>query len=151
MVGPTYTASMDDNRRFSLGAFAVIQNADGHVLLCHRRDMDLWNLPGGRVETGELPTEAVIRETREETGLEIAAARLTGVYGKAGVNDLVFVFRCVVTGGALTKGEEADDLQYFEPGQFPPNTIELHIQRIADALGNGSQPIIRRQERSLKG
>jgi 8-oxo-dGTP pyrophosphatase MutT (NUDIX family) len=36
--------------------------------LCHRRDLDLWNLPGGGVQSGELPTEAVIRETQEETG-----------------------------------------------------------------------------------
>jgi 8-oxo-dGTP diphosphatase len=57
---------------FSIGAFAVIFDAQGRVLLCHRRDMDVWNLPGGGVESGELPTETVVRETREETGLEVA-------------------------------------------------------------------------------
>jgi 8-oxo-dGTP diphosphatase len=44
--------------------------------------IDLWNLPGEGVESGELPTEAVLRETREETGLEVAVERLVGVYGK---------------------------------------------------------------------
>jgi hypothetical protein len=67
---------------FTLGAFAVIRDDQGRVLLCHRRDMDAWNLPGGGVCNGELPTEAVVRETREETGLEIVVEQLTGIYGK---------------------------------------------------------------------
>jgi ADP-ribose pyrophosphatase YjhB (NUDIX family) len=141
---------MGETHQFSLGAFAVIQDAGGHILLCHRRDMDLWNLPGGSVEAGELPTEAVIRETREETGLEIAVHRLTGVYGKAGANDLVFVFWCIATGGALTLCDEADDLRYFAPGQFPANTLEFHVKRIADAIGGHPQPVFRRQDRLRK-
>ncbi len=55
---------------FQAGAFATIFNEFGEVLLCHRRDMDLWNAPGGRVEAGESPWEAVVREIREETGVE---------------------------------------------------------------------------------
>lgn len=42
---------------FSIGAFAVIFDDRQRVLLCHRRDMDAWNLPGGGVESGELPTQ----------------------------------------------------------------------------------------------
>lgn len=55
---------------FSIGAFAIILDEQSRVLLCHRRDFDVWNLPGGGVENGELPTEAVIREVREETGTD---------------------------------------------------------------------------------
>jgi 8-oxo-dGTP pyrophosphatase MutT (NUDIX family) len=50
---------------FSIGAFAVIFDDQKRVLLCHRRDMDAWNLPGGGIDSGELPTEAIVRETRE--------------------------------------------------------------------------------------
>lgn len=57
---------------FAIGVSAVIFDARGRVLLCHRRDMDVWNLPGGVVESGELPTEAVVREAKEETGLEVS-------------------------------------------------------------------------------
>jgi 8-oxo-dGTP pyrophosphatase MutT (NUDIX family) len=67
---------------FSIGAFAIIFDENGKVLLSHRRDIDAWNLPGGGVETRELPDEAVIREVREETGLEVIIERLVGVYGK---------------------------------------------------------------------
>jgi 8-oxo-dGTP pyrophosphatase MutT (NUDIX family) len=51
--------------KFSIGAFAILFDDQGRVLLCHRRDRDMWNLPGGGVESGELPTEAVVRETKE--------------------------------------------------------------------------------------
>jgi ADP-ribose pyrophosphatase YjhB (NUDIX family) len=39
--------------RFTIGAFAIVFNDERKVLLCHRRDYDLWNLPGGGVESGE--------------------------------------------------------------------------------------------------
>ena len=62
------------------GAFAIICDEKRRVLLCHRRDIDAWNLPGGRVEEGEAPWDAAIRETREEVGLEVEVTRLTGLY-----------------------------------------------------------------------
>jgi len=45
---------------FKIGVFAIITDNQGRVLLCHRRDHDLWNLPGGGVETGESPWDAQI-------------------------------------------------------------------------------------------
>jgi len=36
---------------FTIGAFAIIFDDAGRVLLCHRRDIDVWNLPGGGVES----------------------------------------------------------------------------------------------------
>jgi 8-oxo-dGTP pyrophosphatase MutT (NUDIX family) len=59
--------------RFSVAAYAVITDAEGHVLLTRRRDGDEWVLPGGSVEESEAPWEAVIREVREETGLQAGA------------------------------------------------------------------------------
>jgi len=49
---------------FSIGVFGIIFDVEGRVLLCHRRDYDLWNLPGGGLETGEAPWEGLIREVR---------------------------------------------------------------------------------------
>jgi 8-oxo-dGTP pyrophosphatase MutT (NUDIX family) len=57
------------NDMFTIGAFAIIFDEGGRVLLCHRRDLDVWNLPGGGVESREMPDEAVVREVKEETGL----------------------------------------------------------------------------------
>lgn len=44
---------------FQAGAFGTILNERHEVLLCHRRDLDLWNAPGGLVEASESPWDAV--------------------------------------------------------------------------------------------
>ncbi len=137
---------------FTIGAFAIIFDERDRVLLGHRRDFDMWNLPGGGVESGELPTEAAIRETREETGLEVTTERLVGVYGKVdNPDELVFAFVCQVTGGQLSITDEADACRYFAVADIPSNTSPKHIERIHDALrlrasGHGSQPLFRRQD-----
>jgi 8-oxo-dGTP diphosphatase len=63
-----------------LGVSAVVVH-DGDLLLVqrgHRPHLGEWALPGGRVEGGELLVEAVVRELREETGLEGACGELVG-------------------------------------------------------------------------
>lgn len=130
---------------FSVGAFAIIFNENGQVLLSHRRDMDAWNLPGGGVESRELPSEAVIREVKEETGLEAVIERLVGVYGKIDKDELVFAFVCRVSGGQLVLTDEADQHAFFALDQIPPNTSPKQVERIHDALQSADQPIFRRQ------
>jgi len=130
---------------FAIGAFAVIFDDRGGVLLCHRRDLDLWNLPGGAVESGELPTEAVVRETKEETGLDVVVERLVGVYGKADKDELVFAFVCRVTGGRLTVTDEADEYRFFRADAIPSNVSPKQVERIHDAIRQEAQPVFRTQ------
>jgi 8-oxo-dGTP diphosphatase len=130
---------------FSLGAFAIIFDDHRRVLLCYRRDIGRWNLPGGRVEPGELPTEAAIRETLEETGLEVEIDRLSGVYSKPQDNDLVFAFVCREIGGQLRVTDEAMESRYFDLDDLPAQTIPKHIERIQDAIAHWGEPIFRHQ------
>lgn len=60
-------------------AFAIIVHSDS-ILLVKARDKDRWQLPGGRLESGESPVQAVVREVKEETGLRARVVRLTGRY-----------------------------------------------------------------------
>jgi len=60
-------------------AFAIILHAR-QILLVKARQKDNWQLPGGRLEAGETPHQALTREVHEETGLNAAPLRLTGTY-----------------------------------------------------------------------
>lgn len=131
---------------FTIGVFAVIFDDAGRVLLCHRRDIDMWNLPGGGMESGELPTEAAIREVKEETGLDVVVGRLIGVYGKRDRDDVVFTFTCDVVGGQLTETDESDACQYFALDDIPLNTNPKQVERVYDALKPGDQPVFKLQE-----
>ena len=130
---------------FTLGAFAILFDEHNRVLLCHRRDMDMWNLPGGGVESGELPTEAVVREVLEETGLMVTVDRLVGVYGKKDKDELVFAFSCTVFGGQLSLTAESSECRYFDLEQIPENTPPKQVERIHDAVLPTDQPVFRRQ------
>lgn len=76
------------NRRNS--AFAVILRRD-RVLLVQSWFKRRWQLPGGTIEIGETPWKAVLREVKEETGMEARIAGLTGIYSREN-GSLAFVF-----------------------------------------------------------
>jgi len=130
---------------FRAGVFATIRDERGCVLLCHRTDCDWWNQPGGGLESGETPWQGVVREVREECGLEVVVERLAGVYSWAPEEDeIIFSFVCRVTDGTLLgTSDEADDARYFSPDAFPPNTFPEHVSRIRDALRDEPAAVLR--------
>ena len=71
----TMVSFSGDSARFNLRVAGVCLD-DGHVLLHRHPFEDFWVLPGGRVHHGEATAEAVVREVREELGIEIAVGRL---------------------------------------------------------------------------
>ena len=119
------------------GAFAIILDTQRRVLLCHRRDLDAWNLPGGAIEDGEAPWDAVVREVREEVGVDASVVRLTGLYWKPTTAELVFSFECRAASETPTTSDEADRVGYFGIDGLPTNTGPKHVERIRDALGGG--------------
>jgi 8-oxo-dGTP diphosphatase len=130
---------------FRIGVFALIFNDEKQILLGHRRDIDWWNLPGGGMESGETVDEALCREVREETGLEVKVERLVGVYSKPQKQEVVLTFLCLVIGGTLQSTEETRESRYFAPDTLPGNTLPKHRQRIEDALLNQQSAVIRAQ------
>jgi 8-oxo-dGTP diphosphatase len=135
---------------FRIGVYALIFDDEGRVLLGHRRDIDWWNLPGGGMEAGETVDEAICREVREETGLEVKVERLVGVYSKPQKQEVVLTFLCQVIGGTLHPTEETRESRYFAPGSLPSNTLPKHRQRVEDVMLNQQSAVIRAQRTSTE-
>ncbi|MGD9101039.1 MAG: NUDIX domain-containing protein, partial [Anaerolineae bacterium] len=125
---PTFAATY-----WKLGVFVTLFDGEGRVLLVRRRDYRVWNLPGGKVERHETPWEAALRETREETGLEIELERLTGVYSKPAQDEVVLGFQGRVIGGALTPTQEGAESRYFAVDALPEPILPKHIEHIYDS------------------
>ncbi len=145
---------MADNEQNRAHTFRVSVSAlifEGErVLLAHRRAIDWWNLPGGAVDAGETLDEALRREVREETGLEIEIGQLVGVYSKPLKQEIVLTFRCQVISGVPGEMEDddIDESRYFSVHDLPANTLPKHRQRVKDALLNQSQAVLRTQRSS---
>lgn len=96
-------------------AGAVCFDQRGKLLLIqrgHAPAQGQWTLPGGRCEPNEESVRAVIREVREETGLEVEVIRFVGTVERAAADDRVYViddYLVTVTGGALRPGDDAVD------------------------------------------
>jgi len=129
-----------------VGAFTVLRNEAGEVLWVKRRDYDLWNLPGGGRQGTEAPWETALRETREETGLQVRLTDLTGVYTKPEIREMVLVFTAEIVGGALKENEEAAAFAYYVPGEEPEKTVPKHLQRVADAVSAEEKTVFRIQD-----
>ncbi|GCE46681.1 ADP-ribose pyrophosphatase YjhB (NUDIX family) [Thermosporothrix hazakensis] len=129
---------------FRIGVSAVIMQ-EKRVLLALRRDIEWWNLPGGGMEPGETVEQTVLREVREETGLEVAIERLIGVYSKPQKREVVLSFACRVVGGTLHETEESRECRFFAVDALPEKTLPKHRQRIEDALLQQERALLRDQ------
>ncbi|HLM49398.1 MAG TPA: NUDIX hydrolase [Solirubrobacteraceae bacterium] len=101
-----------------------------------------WDLPGGFVEAGEHPHEAVRREVREETGLDVAPRRLIGIYpgtyGDGGKPTLDLAFLCRVRGGTFALSPESLDARWLPLTRFPAPafaSVRAALGDLRDRLG----------------
>ena len=85
MPTPAFIASLRErigHELLLLPTVAVLaRDADERLLLVQDRDSGLWSCPGGIVEPGELPADAAVRETWEESGVLVELTQLAGVFG----------------------------------------------------------------------
>ena len=127
---------------------ACVVNEQGKVLWQYRSDFSTWGLPGGVLELNETLSECIIREVREETGLEVTPVRLIGVYSSPDldviypngdeVQQVTFCFETRIKNGSLTPdGTETLHLDWFDP-LLPPATLPWYQEMINDhsRLGN---------------
>jgi ADP-ribose pyrophosphatase YjhB (NUDIX family) len=137
------------------GTCAAIFNGRGEILLQKRADNGFWGLPGGAVDPGESVQQGVLREVREETGLQVRVVRLVGVYsdprnymithypGGDIVHNVSLCFVCERVSGTLQLSGESTDIGYFPVEALPEPMMPSHLIRLKDVLAQQREPFIR--------
>ncbi|MCT9846096.1 ADP-ribose pyrophosphatase [Enterobacter sp. FS01] len=103
---------------------------DGKLLMVREAEDGLWSLPGGWADVGDTPSTAVCREVAEETGLQVKATKLLGVWDRNlhGHPPLPWhvyklIFLCEETGGSLAINHETTSLGFFDINELPPLSL----------------------------
>lgn len=110
-----------------VGVGAVIVQ-EGRVLLVQRGREPMkgnWTIPGGLIEIGEMLHEAVVRETREETGLEVEPIELVEVLdrihreeGRVRYHFVIADYLCRVVGGTAVAADDAAAVRWVERDEW---------------------------------
>ena len=124
---------------------AVVRR-DDQVLLSVRSDVRGWELPGGQPDPGETGEETLVREVREETGLEIAIERRVGDYVRTGFRPhTARVWQCRPVGGELRVSRETPEVEWFALDAIPSTLLPWYRQPLADALAGHPEPVERHE------
>lgn len=104
---------------------AVVVDDAGNVLLQKRTDNDLWGLPGGAMNIGESVGQAVVREVKEETALDVEPIGLVRIYSDPGhviayadgeVRQEFSIFTARIVGGDLAVADqESTEVRFVAP------------------------------------
>lgn len=128
---------------------SVVFNDQNEILLACERADGRWSLPGGWADIGYSPKEVAVKEVREETGLEVRALRVLGIFDKRFHNHpqepwycyKIFIL-CEVVGGTLTESStETTAAGFFSRNNLPPLSLPRimpgqieHMFRLRDAI-----------------
>jgi ADP-ribose pyrophosphatase YjhB (NUDIX family) len=130
-----------------------VQDDQHQVLLIHRTDNDLWALPGGAQEIGEYIAETAVRETKEESGVNVEVVGLVGIYTNP--NHVVefsdgevrqqfsICFRARPVGGELRPSNESSEVEWVARDALGGLPIHPSMRlRIDHGYENRTEPYI---------
>lgn len=128
--------------RFTVTAGAIIFNDAGQVLLLkHRfRAGSGWGLPGGFLEAGEQPLDALRRELREEIGFEVGEAQVFAARSFRKPQQVEVLFLCRANGSPQPRNMEIERAEWFYLNSLPdglPKDQRVYVERAADDGAKG--------------
>jgi ADP-ribose pyrophosphatase YjhB (NUDIX family) len=132
----------------------VVTNDAGQILMIKRSDNDNWAVPGGGIELGESLTQAAMRETSEETGVDCEITGLVGIYtdpkhvilytsdGEAR-QEFSIVLTARAIGGTPTPSSESTEVHWIDAAQVTDRLMDRSMRlRIERFLSSDSRPYL---------
>jgi ADP-ribose pyrophosphatase YjhB (NUDIX family) len=132
----------------------AVTNDAGQVLLIRRSDNDNWALPGGAVDLGESLTQAAIRETLEESGIDCEVTGLSGIYTDPGHillytsngearQEFSIVLTARATGGQPTPSSETSQVRWVPQAELAGYQMDQSMRlRVQHYLERRDKPYI---------
>jgi len=118
---------------------------ENKILLTKREDFETWILPSGGVEEDESLAQAAIRETKEETGLDVELTKLVGIYSRLGnmssVHAVLFVAKPI---GGEIKCQEGETIavEWFAFDEIPSPLSFGQRKKIEDVIAGISGTVV---------
>lgn len=127
--------------RFTITVGAIVSDEAGRVLLLHHRFRpgSGWGMPGGFIEPGEQPEQALRRELREEVGLEIEHPKLFTTRAFKKPRQIEIVFRCRALGKTQQLSFEIKRAAWFYPHELPRELPPDQTRLIKLAFADGAK------------
>jgi len=123
-----------------VSAATIVLNDQKEILLIKGPKRG-WEMPGGIVEEGESLKDAAIRETKEESGIDIEVLKFCGIFQNVDKSICNTLFLAKPIGGKLTTSPESLEVGFFPIEQVPEMvTFGNFRQRIEHCLDNSIQP-----------
>jgi ADP-ribose pyrophosphatase YjhB (NUDIX family) len=130
----------------------VVTNGRGQILLIRRSDNDNWAVPGGAIDLGESMTQAAVRETLEESGIDCEITGLVGIYtdpkhvilytsnGEAR-QEFSILLTARPVGGQPTPSNETSEVRWVDRSEVSDYTMDRSMRlRVRDYLESSGQP-----------
>lgn len=152
-IAPLFTAERDGYQTPKVDIRAVVFNEEGKLLFVREKVDGCWSLPGGWADVGYSPAEVAVKEVREESGIDVKAVRLLGVFDKKFHNhppEPWYVYKlfllCEQTGGQLADTTlETSEVAYFGRNELPPLSLvrntESQVMTMFSYLDNPEQTV----------
>lgn len=132
---------------------ALLINEQDEILLAKEKMDGKWSIPGGWADIGHSPTEVIIKEVEEETGLQAEVVRVLAIYDKRChphppqpwyVYKIMFL--CRQTGGSLRGSHDIEEARWFALDQLPPlsedRILESQIRELYHLAKHPELPVV---------
>jgi ADP-ribose pyrophosphatase YjhB (NUDIX family) len=131
----------------------VVVNESGDVLMIQRSDNGNWAVPGGAIDLGESMTQAAVRETQEETGIECRVTGIVGIYtdpkhvvlytsnGEAR-QEFSILLTAVPVGGELATSEESSEVRWVPRDELAGFQLDRSMRMRIEHYLAGGEPYL---------